>query len=88
MALPLATIPDRLPTMATWVSPLIAGWRAGSLNADDVWTVILDCFELDNPRTVVESVLRGLTWLPPSAAEGAVVGLETGDFVVLEFEEE
>lgn len=73
--------------MATWVSPLIAGWRAGALNADEMWTVVLDCFELDNPRPVVESVLRGLSWTPPTAAQGAVVGLETGEFIVVEFDD-
>jgi hypothetical protein len=73
--------------MTTWVSPLLAGWRAGALDADDVWTVVLDCFELDDPRPVVESVLRGLTWAPPTAQQGAVVGLETGEFVVIEFDD-
>ena len=73
--------------MGSWVSPLIAGWRAGALNADEVWTVVLECFELDDPRPVVDSVLRGLTWAPPAAAQGAVVGLETGEFMVIEFDE-
>lgn len=71
----------------TWVAPLLAGWRAGALGADDVWTVVLDCFELDDPTPVVDSVLRGLTWTPPSAEQQAVVGLETGEFIVVDFDE-
>jgi hypothetical protein len=72
--------------MTTWVSPLIAHWRTGALNADEVWTVVLDCFELEDPKPVVDSVLRGLTWLPPTDEQQAVVGLETGEFVVVEFD--
>jgi len=73
--------------MTTWVSPLIASWRAGALNADEVWTVVLDCYQLDDPRQVVNSVLRGLSWVPPGPEQRAVVGLETGEFLIIEFEE-
>lgn len=52
---------------STWAAALLAAFRAGRLSAEELWSVVLDCHGLADPRPVVELVLRSHAALAAAA---------------------
>ncbi|MBA3684958.1 MAG: hypothetical protein H0W72_06925 [Planctomycetes bacterium] len=43
---------------ASWARDVFAAYRTGALGADELWCVVLECFEHDRAAALAASVLR------------------------------
>jgi hypothetical protein len=54
----------------SWAKDVFAAYRSGVLGADELWCVVLECFEHRRPAALAATVLRAYA---PAAAAGVAV---------------